>query len=108
MSEAIKVTMSGEPLFEPGTVSVTSGYLEAVGHEDIATTIMVNCLQRHIAGDFGEVCQEDSASNMASIRGKFGMILSVYQINTAKGQVKVYMMTDADHARTTMLLPSEY
>lgn len=108
MTEAIQVNMSGEPLFEPGTVSVSSGYLEAVGHADIATTIMVNCLQRHIAGDFGEACQEDAVSNMVSIKSKFGAIRSVYQINTAKGQVKVYMTTDADHSQTTMLLPSEY
>ena len=108
MKEFIKAELTGEPLFEPGTVSVTGGYLAAVGHDDIATTIMVNCLQRHIVGDFGEVCAEDAASNRAAIKAKFGTILSVYMINTARGQVKVYLITDADQANTTLLLPEEY
>lgn len=108
MTEVFQVGMTGEPLFEPGTVRVSPGYLDSVGHQDIATTIMVNCLQRHLAGDFGEVCEEDAASNMRSIKLKAGMILSVYRINTAKGPVKTYMITDADQSNTTLLLPSEY
>ncbi len=108
MQESIRVDAAKEPLFEPGTVNITSGYLTVVGHEDIATTIMVNCLQRHIAGDFGDVCEADAESNRRSISAKFGTILSVYQINTAKGPIKTYMITDADQTNTTMMLPSEY
>lgn len=97
-----------EPLFEPGAVAITQGFLDAIGHEDIATTIMVKCLLRHLRGDFGEICESDKKSNHRSIEERFGTIFSSYHINSAKGALKAYMITDADQTSTTLQLSSEY
>lgn len=107
MKDVIAAALSKEPLFEPGTVAISLGVIQAVGHDDIATTIMVNCLQRHVAGDFGDANEVDTQGNLESIKNKSGVIVSVYQINTAKGPVKTYMITNADQVITALMLPSE-
>jgi hypothetical protein len=61
-------------------------------------------LQRHEAGDWGEVGPEDWAENELSIREGF-RILSAYTLKTG---VKIWIITEADRSVTTILLPEEY
>jgi len=66
-------------------------------------------LDRHAAGDWGEVCTSDAALNdQALVDGS--RLLSAY--NTLKG-VKLWIITEATddagkRAATTLLLPEEY
>lgn len=62
-------------------------------------------LDRHFAGDFGEVSgTEDEAINQDGIANS-NMVMSIYSLNTG---VRFYIITDPGHEVTTLLLPEEY
>ncbi len=61
-------------------------------------------LQRHLTGDWGELCEEDMEANEQAVwRG--GMILSHYR--TARGE-RLYVYTSADRTRTIIMTQEEY
>lgn len=92
------------PMFSVGDVVATPGALDLLDRHALnAATI----LRRHMWGDFGTVCAEDRAANLAAI-GNDARILSAYEVGP-KGKVeKIWIITEADRATTTLLLPSEY
>ena len=66
-------------------------------------------LDRHAAGDWGQVCPEDAQLNDEALKDG-SRIISAY--STLKG-VKIWIITEAtdgkgQRAATTILLPSEY
>jgi hypothetical protein len=87
--------------FPPGQIVATPGALtafEEAGEEP------VTYLARHLAGDWGEVCEEDAKENDFSLEKGF-RILSAY---TLKDGTKIWVLTEADRSSTCILLPSEY
>jgi len=87
--------------FQPGFLTATPGALEAL--EDAKQSPM-EFVQRHLAGDWGNVDKEDAAENEFSVNNNL-RILSAYRTN--KG-VKLWLITEADRSSTTILLPEEY
>jgi hypothetical protein len=61
-------------------------------------------LTRHARGDWGQLSADDVAENEFSLQNGF-RLLSSYA--TASGQ-KLWVITEADRALTTLLLPDEY
>jgi hypothetical protein len=61
--------------------------------------------RRHQSGDWGEVSENDRAENEFSI-GKELRIWSIYHLPVT-GE-KIWVITEADRSRTTILLPDEY
>jgi hypothetical protein len=59
---------------------------------------------RHMAGDWGDVDQEDKAANDQALED-CSRLLSAY--TTAKGK-KLWIITEADRSATTILLRQEY
>lgn len=91
-------------MFSVGNVVATPGALDLLDRHGLNA---VTILRRHMWGDFGTVCAEDRAANLAAI-GNGARILSVYEIGS-KGKVeKIWIITESDRATTTLLLPSEY
>ena len=88
-----------ESLFPPGEVVVTQGALEDVPEIEIGLS-----LNRHLQGDWGDVCEEDKQRNNAALVHE-ERLLSAY--HTAGG-VKFWIITEADRSATTVLLPDEY
>ena len=87
--------------FSPGQLVATPGALEALEESGQSP---VEFLSRHVAGDWGEVCDEDKALNDDALeRGT--RLLSSY--TTLKG-VKFWIITEADRSSTCVLLPEEY
>lgn len=85
--------------FQTGQLLATPGVLEAVPSHELSCG-----LQRHMRGDWGDICQEDKHhNNQALIDGE--RLLSVY--HTPDG-VKFWIITEADRSATTVLLPEEY
>ncbi|MGF6245538.1 hypothetical protein P3T42_007316 [Paraburkholderia sp. GAS38] len=85
----------GRPVITPGAQAM----LDAAGIEGVLL------LARHIHGDWGDLSAEDLASNeLALLTGK--RVLSSY--NLPDGRRKVWIITEADRATTTILLPEEY
>ena len=86
-------------LFNPGTIVATPGALE-LAEQGLN---LLTYLQRHLKGDWGELCPEDKAENNRSLH--FGYrLLSAYE--TPFG--KLWIITEADRSATTFLLPDEY
>jgi hypothetical protein len=61
-------------------------------------------LQRHQAGDWGDVDEHDRQENELSLKNGF-RLLSVYH---AANGVKFWIITEADRSATTVLLPEDY
>jgi hypothetical protein len=52
----------------------------------------IECLGRHMLGDWDELCEDDKAANDA----------------TARTATASWIITEADRSVTTLLLPDEY
>jgi hypothetical protein len=87
--------------FQPGHVVATPGALDALSAsgEDV-----LDYLERHLAGDWGELSPEDICENELSLQHGW-RLLSAY---TLKNGTKIWIITEATRESTTILLPSEY
>ncbi len=87
--------------FPLGRVLATPGALDALGDSGETTDML---LTRHAHEDWGDVDGYDwKANDEALVRGL--RLLSAY---TLRSGVKVWLITEADHSATTLLLPNEY
>lgn len=94
------------PKFELGKSVATPGALDALAEAGQAAGEL---LDRHLAGDWGDLDPEDVALNDAALIDG-SRILSAYNLRTG---IKVWVITEAadDDGRreaTTLLLPEEY
>jgi len=89
------------PLFAVGRVVATLGALETLSR---AKENGARYLMRHVTGDWGEVDQQDRASNDQAVK-EGTRILSAY--TTGQGD-RIWIITEADRSSTCLLLPSEY
>ena len=88
-------------LFEMNMVVATPG---AMGALERAHQVPWEFLARHVSGDWGEVPQEDRVENEVCVLNGY-RILSAYR--TKLGE-RLWILTEADRALTTILLPEEY
>lgn len=89
------------PLFPLGRVVATPGATDAIGG-DMLTAAML--LDRHVGGDWGDICEEDKEENDKALEVG-NRIMSVY---TLENGTKVWIITEWDRSVTTLLLPEEY
>jgi hypothetical protein len=61
-------------------------------------------LDRHAAGDWGDLAQTDKDSNECAVTAGDDRILSAY----GKGDAKLWIITEWDRSVTTILRPDEY
>jgi hypothetical protein len=69
----------------------------------LATEEVLTGLRRHAAGDWGDLCPEDTLANDAAFR-KGGRLFSAY----GEGEHRFWVITGADRSATTILLPNDY
>ena len=86
-----------QPRFHLGAVYATSGAMEL--GEDLTPYI-----RRHHCGDWGDLGDEDKQTNEDALAAG-SRILSCY---VTEGGERLYVITEADRSRTTILLCSEY
>ncbi|ABK06954.1 MULTISPECIES: hypothetical protein [Burkholderia cepacia complex] len=87
--------------FPIGRALITPGAQAALDSEGIPVLLV---LARHVCGDWGELPVEDLAANeLALLAGR--RLLSSYAL---PGDGKVWIITEADRASTTILLPDDY
>lgn len=96
------------PLFPLGQVVATPGALDAARYP----AQLLELLARHVRGDWGCVDSEDTATNAEAVQAGL-RILSAYPIDSDKpcagyGENCLWVITEADRAVTTILLPEEY
>lgn len=68
---------------------------------------LMACLERHKAGDWGDLCAEDKTANEEDLKTG-GRLFSNYKQGAGKGAPALYIITEADRSVTTLLLPDEY
>lgn len=96
-----------KPLFELGQVVGTPGALEAIQRNQESPKHSVDVtpfLDRHITGDWGDVCDEDKEANNQALKDG-DRIFSAY---TLSDDTKIWIITEADRSSTCVLLPEEY
>ena len=85
--------------FSLGRTQITSGAQNLVPQHDVIVAI-----NRHAAGDWGNVCAEDAAQNEWAMEND-ARLISSYETD---GGVEFWLITEADRSATTILLPEEY
>ena len=91
----------GARLFSLGQIVATPGALSAL---EEAGNSASEFLTRHVAGDWGDLCDEDRQANQEALQDGL-RLLSAYRLNDG---TKIWVITEADRSVTTVLLPSEY
>ena len=92
---------SSRSKFPLGLLVATPGALQALAE---AGQTPFEFLERHAAGDWGELDEEDRQENELSLREGF-RLLSAYTLTTG---VRLWIITEADRSATTLLLPEDY
>jgi len=66
-------------------------------------------LKRHQNLDFGDLCDHDHKANVEALKSS-SRVFSVYFLpeNVDSDYEKIYIITEADRAHTTVLFPHEY
>src|ERR1051325_4924425 len=85
--------------FGLGRIVATPNALSKLSNEDI-----LRALQRHQAGDWGDVDEHDRQENELSLKEGF-RLLSVFH---SAQRVKFWIITESDRSSTTLLLPEDY
>lgn len=85
--------------FSCGMLNLTMGVFEKLGEESAYPF-----LARHLSGDWGDMDEEDKATNDWAVDNG-SRILSSYNVREG---LKVWIITEADRSATTILLPEEY
>lgn len=90
--------------FNPGQLVVTRGVNELIAdNEEFARHVFLS-LKRHMAGDWGDLCDEDRVTNeLALERGE--RLFSAYKKD---GVPTIWVITEWDRSVTTVLFPDEY
>jgi len=87
--------------FQPGRILATAGSLKAMEEAGVNPALL---LERHLSGDWGDLCHEDRAENELSLKEGF-RLLSCYTLTSSE---RIWLITEEDRSATTFLLPSEY
>lgn len=85
--------------FPLGRLLMTPG-----AQHEIPPSEMMQALRRHAHGDWGELDPEDRQANDRALKDG-SRLLSAYH---TKAGLKFWIITEADRAATTVLLPDEY
>ena len=95
-----------KPLFDPGACVATPAAVSAIESAGMDAT---EILDRHVCGDWGDLCEDDCQANEEALECG-SRILSFYRLSTGQ---EIYIITDAmgdDGKRqtTTIMLRGEY
>lgn len=85
--------------FPLGQIVITPNALEKLASDEI-----LNALDRHVQGDWGDLDKDDKLENDIALEKGF-RILSAY---TGNDGIKFWIMTESSRAVTTVLLPEDY
>lgn len=90
--------------FNLGRLVVTRAVNELIADNEEFAIHVSQSLKRHLAGDWGELSDEDKAANeLALLDGE--RLFSAY---TKVGVPPIWIITESDRSVTTILFPDEY
>jgi hypothetical protein len=88
-----------------GTIHFSLGRLAITPNASLRlrTEEVLSALRRHASGDWGDLCPEDAMANDTALQ-QGGKLFSAY----GQGAGRVWIVTEADHSMTTILLADDY
>jgi len=90
--------------FNPGQLVLTRGFNDLIAdNEEFARYVFLS-VKRHVAGDWGNVCDEDRVTNELALQNG-ERLFSVYK---KEGLPTIWIITEWDRSVTTALFPEEY
>jgi hypothetical protein len=91
-----------DPMFPLGDIILTPGALELLQRMNISPDSLI---ERHVLGDWGDdVTDDDKKTNDLALQ-MGGRILSAYDLSHGN---TVWVTTEPDRSKTTILLPREH
>jgi hypothetical protein len=96
-------------MFELGKVVITATVYEFT-KRIFFHTFVIKCVRLHHSGDFGDCDEEGTEKNEEAVEDG-NRIFSVYNIPTKfnfVGEVKIWIITEADRSSTCVMFPSDY
>ena len=93
------IAFDAGPRLSLGHVCITPNAAAAIPPEEVQ-----QALRRHVRGDWGELGEEDRKANDSSLNSGC-RILSAYR---GSNGTKFWIITEANRASTTVLLPEDY
>jgi hypothetical protein len=87
-----------------GQLVMTRGVNDLVADDEEFARHVHLSIRRHLAGDWGDVGDEDRAANESALR-EGERLFSVYQ---KEGVPRIWIITEWDRSYTTILFPEEY
>jgi hypothetical protein len=95
--------------FSLGQLLYTPGAQETLQEYQVEPFDLLN---RHVRGDWGDVCADDAQANEDALKNG-ARLLSAYVLPPSEGSslsanAKIWIITEADRSVTTLLLPEEY
>ena len=91
-----------QPRFRAGQLVMTAGVNDLVQRGALNPALY---LQRHLDGDWGDLCNDDKRQNDAALKSGEDRLFSSYRITP---DLKLWIITEWDRSVTTLLLPDEY
>lgn len=90
--------------FKPGQLVVTRAVNDLIdSNVDFAIFVQLS-ITRHLAGDWGELCDEDRVMNEQALQ-EGDRLFSAYEKD---GLPKIWIITEWDRSVTTVLFPDDY
>jgi len=90
--------------FSHGRLLMTRGVNDLVAENTEFAKHVQHSLKRHLAGDWGDVCDNDRVENELALQ-QGDRLFSVYM---KEGLPKIWIITEWDRSATTVLFPEEY
>ena len=90
--------------FNPGRIVVTRGVDNEMNDNATFARHVRLSLERHLAGDWGNLCDEDRVTNELALLDGY-RLFSAY---TKVGVPPIWIITECDRSVTTILFPDEY
>jgi hypothetical protein len=88
-----------ETLFPMGQCVITANAKDTLHAEDVKLS-----LDRHVRGDWGELCQQDWKENEVAL----AQGLRLFSRYKDRAGTDFYIITEHDRSVTTVLLPEDY
>ena len=90
---------SGHLRFPSGQILITPNAMSQLTSSEVLVA-----LKRHLTGDWGDCCPEDRQANDQALE-LGGRVFSVYH---SAEQQTFWIITEADHTLTTVMMPEDY
>jgi hypothetical protein len=90
-----------------GKLVATRGVSDRMQRDLAFAAFVSKSIRRYKEGDWGDISKEDMAQNDYSVdHGE--RILAVYEQDSVKEPMKIWIITERDRSATTILFPEEY